>query len=321
MLIELEPADLADCRFAISPLVEVTGVLGLFSQRGRPGVLAPWVRRARPALEALRREEPAVGALISLASRTHNADFLLPPPTGPHTRIADEIAVIRSTPLPRARAELAENLRGHPAPPAYVSRLLDGDDVVDRLADGLAAAWTTLIEPEWPRLRALLERDIVQRAGRLAAYGWSDGLAGLHPRVSWAPDGRLMIRVLPLRSSVTGSAVLLIPSIFSDLMVRAVDDDPLTIAYRARGVIDLLGEVRREPDEALARLIGGGRASVLRALAAPATTSQLAARLGLSLGGIAGHLAVLHGSGLISRTRTGRSVVYALTPRGDNLLE
>jgi DNA-binding transcriptional ArsR family regulator len=50
--------------------------------------------------------------------------------------------------------------------------------------------------------------------------------------------------------------------------------------------------------DALGPLIGAARAAILRTLTAPATTSQLAAQLGLSPGTVGGHLAVLRAAGL-----------------------
>ncbi len=321
MLIRVAPADLAACRFAISPLFEVEGALWLLSGGAEAGALLPWVRRMRPRFAELRRAEPAVGALLSLHRAEENADFLHPPPQGPRREFAEELAVVRATPLARARAELERNLHGHRTPPGYARRLLAGDDVVDRLADGMHAAWTALVEPEWPRLRAVLERDIVQRAGAIAAYGWAAGLANLHPRVTWQPENTIALRMHDTRHYGTGGrGLLLVPTVFGNLAVSVDPERPYSIAYRARGVADILGAPPVAGPDPLGPLIGAGRAAVLRALTVPSTTSQLAARLSMSLGGVAGHLAVLHEAGLISRTRTGRSVLYATTARGDGLL-
>jgi DNA-binding transcriptional ArsR family regulator len=87
--------------------------------------------------------------------------------------------------------------------------------------------------------------------------------------------------------------------------------------YAPRGV-GLLWERRRAPD-ALAGLLGRRRAQLLAELAVPATTQELAARLGASSGGVSEHLGVLRRAGLITGRREGRSVVYSRTPTGDDL--
>jgi DNA-binding transcriptional ArsR family regulator len=69
----------------------------------------------------------------------------------------------------------------------------------------------------------------------------------------------------------------------------------------------------------LDRLIGRSRATLLTALAQPASTSQLVAQLGISLGAAGDHLAVLRDAGLVSRSRSGRSVQYRRTALGDAL--
>ena len=71
----------------------------------------------------------------------------------------------------------------------------------------------------------------------------------------------------------------------------------------------------------LDRLLGRSRASVLRALAEPASTSQLVGLLGMALGAVGDHLAVLRGAGLVTRARAGRLVLYRRTALGDDLLD
>ena len=77
---------------------------------------------------------------------------------------------------------------------------------------------------------------------------------------------------------------------------------------------------RPRPGAALDRLLGPSRAAILLALEQPASTTQLAASLGQSLGGTGDHLAVLHAGGLLTRARSGRSVLYRRTPVGDALV-
>lgn len=85
---------------------------------------------------------------------------------------------------------------------------------------------------------------------------------------------------------------------------------PPALRYPARGVAALWQQSGAAQDGALGRLLGTSRAAVLLALDEPASTSQLAAILGQSLGGLGDHLAVLRESGLVTRACSGRSVLY-----------
>lgn len=325
MLIDVSPADVAASRYAISPLIEAVSALRLLAGQQPAGALLPWTKRIRPRYAQLRRTEPAVGALLALFRRgAYNADFIQPPPAGGGLTLAEEVATVRATPLARARKELARNLAGHRAPPAYARRILEAPDVVHRIADAIEATWAALVEPEWPRLRAILERDVVQRAGRLTAYGWGAALADLDPRLRWTSDGQS--GTIEVRDQdyghycLAGQGLLFVPTVFGALISYVDPPWPFAIVYPARGVADLLGPPARDrPAEALDRLIGWSRAAVLRALTAPATTSQLVGQLGMGLGSIGGHLAVLREAGLVTRTRLGRSVRYERTALGDAL--
>jgi DNA-binding transcriptional ArsR family regulator len=322
MRIEVSPGDIAASRYAISPLIEAVSALRLLAGQESVGPLRPVVERLRPRYEPLRRD-PAVGTLVSLfRTPGYNADFVKPPPAGVGLTFAEELAAVRRTPLDRARDEIARNLAGHRPPPGYARRILEAADVVDRLADAIEAVWAALVEPEWPRLRAVLERDVVQRAGRLAAYGWAEALSDLDPRLRWHSAGRTGTIEVRLRDrgeySLGGRGLLFVPTVFCKLIAYVEPPWPYAVVYPARGVADLLGapDPARPPD-ALDRLIGSSRAAVLRALAVPATTSQLVAQLGLALGTVGDHLATLLAAGLVSRARVGRAVHYQRTALGD----
>ncbi|MER7417280.1 winged helix-turn-helix domain-containing protein [Micromonospora peucetia] len=326
MRIEVTPADVAASRYAISPLGEAVSALRLCAGQNAAAVLTPWVIRARPAYQRLRRESPAVGALLALLRRGgYNADFIQPPPDVAGREFADELAVVRATPLAQARSELARNLAGpRSTPPAYARSIYRSPDVVDLLADAIEAAWVTLVEPDWPRLRAILERDLLHRAGRLVAYGWGAAVADLDPRLRWAPGGAVgAIEVSHADQRVCrldGRGMLFVPTVFGTMITYVEPPWPFAVVYRASGVAELLGPPDpTRPEDALDRLVGRARAAVLRALAVPATTSQLVAQLGLSLGGVGDHLAVLRDAGLIAGTRTGRTVLYRRTPLGEAL--
>jgi hypothetical protein len=180
LAIEVGPVDVARTRYAISPLGEAMQALCVAAGVQAAGPLRPWAERVAPQYEQLRRQVPAVGALTALFRRgAYNADFIHPPPSGPGGDVTAELAAVRATPLHRARLELARNLAGLPTPPRHVQRILDSPDVVTRLADALEASWQALVEPDWPRLRTVLERAMVRRAGHLAMYGWAAALSDL----------------------------------------------------------------------------------------------------------------------------------------------
>ncbi|MFV2120786.1 transcriptional regulator, partial [Streptomyces sp. Act-28] len=65
---------------------------------------------------------------------------------------------------------------------------------------------------------------------------------------------------------------------------------------------------------------GQARAAALRALTATCTTSELAARLGISTAGAGQHTAVLRQSGPITTHRVRDNVLHTVTPLGMALL-
>ncbi|MDJ0383488.1 helix-turn-helix domain-containing protein [Streptomyces sp. G-G2] len=67
-------------------------------------------------------------------------------------------------------------------------------------------------------------------------------------------------------------------------------------------------------------MLGRTRARVIGLLAQPASTTELAQRLGAGPGTVSQHLGVLHRAGLVTRARHGHLVLYLRSPLGDQLL-
>ena len=67
--------------------------------------------------------------------------------------------------------------------------------------------------------------------------------------------------------------------------------------------------------------LGLGRASFLKSLAIPRTTTVLARQLGVSPGTTFEHLSRLRRAGLVESHRSGRSVFYHLSREGEQVLE
>ena len=146
--------------------------------------LRPWLIRARDRYQALARETD-ISVILALNPPGWGADFLSSVPTSLHTTIGDLLDQVRSTPADQAHREVAEALRRQPQVDPRVERILTGRQVARYTADVLAAAWQALLEPEWRTLRAILERDVVYRAGQLTSKGWAAALADLHTNLSW----------------------------------------------------------------------------------------------------------------------------------------
>jgi DNA-binding transcriptional ArsR family regulator len=323
--IEVGHEDLTRSRFALSPLWELTHAVRLLAgvppAPGEP-LFRPWLIRARSRYQALARETD-VGVILALFAPGWGADFLAPVPATVDTNISDLLDQVRSTPPEQARREVGEALRRQPRVDPRIKRILTGDRVAGYVADVLAAAWQALLEPEWRTLRAILERDVVYRAGQLASKGWAAALTDLHAGLSWR-QGRIELSrwAEDGDAALGGQGLLFIPSVFiwPGLALSLDPPWPPALIYPARGVSALWEQPGRTgPGRALHRLLGASRAAILLALEDPASTTQLAATLGQSPGGIGDHLAVLREAGLVSRARSGRSVLYRRTPVGDAL--
>ena len=317
--------DLASTSFACSALQEAVLGLRMWTHPGHYAEQLPLFRRMRPAFERL-----DTGLLTALvASNRWVPDFLTPRPTSPWPDVRAELAVLRAVP-----PELvAEGLRKAflPHDPGIPARLAHGLDDPQRLlsdvADALEEYWDACLGPTWwPRARSVLEADIVYRARILAEQG-ADGLfRDLSHRLHWT-DGTLTIRwdrpdPLPdAEIHVEGRGLLLTPTCFARGAITTIANDTLPhISYPARGRGTMAERLAPPPHgPALERLLGRPRAQVLTMLAEPASTTQLAHRLGVTPGAVSQHLSVLSAARLTTRARHGRMVLYARSPLGDEL--
>lgn len=314
--------DLLRSRFAISPLFELDNLLRKLSGMSPYRLPGAWSARLMPVYRKLRATTD-LDAVLALHSRTRGPGFAAPPPRSLAQTIEDDLATVRATSLPEARREIARCLNLRPACDERVLAILRSDDVVERTTRALQAAWYELVAADWLQLRALCERDVVHRAGQLSRSGWVAALEGLHPRVRWRDGAIEILRTAEDRTvSLDGQGLLLVPSVFLWPQVSAHVDEPWpgTLIYPARGIAALWETPFTATPGALGELVGRARAGLLTALDQPASTTQLAGSLGLATGAVGDHLAILHGAGLLTKARSGRSVLYRRTPLGDALV-
>ncbi|MFE0346264.1 DUF5937 family protein [Streptomyces griseoluteus] len=308
--------DFLNCRFAVSPLWETHDAVRTLRRPDRQGYHVPWLRRIRTAAAGL----DLAPLWLLMPRRGHSPDWLGAPPIGPAATFEEEIAAVRAADPEAAREDTARSLACTPGALASEQGrawLADPARMVRELADALEVAWRVLVEPEWPRLRALLEADVAFHSRRLAEVGLGTLLPELDARLSW--DGRTL--TLPggvYERRLGGRGLVLMPSVFCWPDVITGFDPPWqpTLVYPARGVGGLWAEPGTRTPEALVRLLGRNRAAVLAALDDPASTTALAHRLGLAASSVSSHLSVLRDSGLLTARRYGHQVLYERTPLG-----
>ncbi|MFF4831719.1 DUF5937 family protein [Streptomyces sp. NPDC001315] len=309
--------DFLRCRFALSPLWETQEVVRTLKRPDRHGYHAHWLRRIRTAADAL----DLTGLWLLMPRRGHSPDWLGSPPIGPAAGFEEEIAAVRAADPEAARADTARSLADTPGAldsPRGRAWLADPARMIRELSDALEEVWHTLLAPDWPRLRALLEADIAFHSRRLAEVGLGGVLPEINRRCGWHAGTLTVEAHVEYERHLGGQGLVLMPSVFSWPDVISGFDPPWqpTLVYPARGVGGLWAEPADRLSEALVRLLGRGRAAVLTALDEPATTTALAHRLGLAPSSVSAHLTALRDAGLLTARRYGHQVLYERTPLG-----
>lgn len=320
-LLRMSSLALSRSRFALSPLAEtLASMMALDAPYGDPWPAA-WYARHHGAFRAALDADPFAGGMVRLLGSTKwLPGHVTPPPAGGmRTALESELPYVAGMSDDQVRAELEKSV-------AYSWKTHDLDSWLTgrawaaRTADLFRSTWTAHVAPDWPRRRALLERDITYRAGLLAAYGWPRALRQMSRRSAWAGTDAIRFSDHGSPDRVVGEdGMLFVPVAAVSRGTWLCERAPATYAlvYPARG--SAAASPHPVPGGALGRLIGAGRAAILHELERPGTSSELAAHLQLSLGTVGGHLAVLREAGLVAGTRVGRRVVYRRTEAGDLL--
>jgi DNA-binding transcriptional ArsR family regulator len=321
-VLDLTSADLASVRFAVSPMSQLVGALAVLGGRRLPPGASTWRDAAQDRFNDLCRGDPLVRDFVSLLRSTRYVpDCVSVPPTRVSTSFEAELAALRATPVERLRLDLRRSEAEAAGSLGYVpSAAWDAPDLSVRLADALQQAWDELIVRDWPALKAVLEQDITYRSSVLATRGLAYTLHALDGDTRWVPNGRLELRGRSGHSHrLAGAGLWLVPNAFGGGWLCLDVPRAYALNYPARGTGELWqGDAR--PGMALEQLIGRSRAAILAKLDRPATTTQLAAQLGLTIGAVGNHLAVLRRNRLVARTRNGRSVLYTRTPLAQMLV-
>lgn len=331
--IELGVEDLANTRFGISPLAETVLSLRALVDPSQHTLHLPWLRAVGTRLDASDAHllRSLVGpSLIPPDFRGTPSralpDFLTPRPARFAPHIEDELATIRATASEIVRRDLLATHAPDPVPQPLQSVIRPGRRATVRLlsaiCDALHRYWEGALAPSWPAMRLVLEADTTHRARQLATGGARLLFADMHPNIRWS-DGALSITEMIGQHTVAadGRGLLLMPSIFAPKPAPPLDPaEPPSLTYPSRGISTLWAPPPEPDPTALVDLLGRTRALLLQMLDEPLPTVEIARRLKITPSAVSQHLQVLHTTGLLTRARDRRHVLYRRASIGDQLI-
>lgn len=322
--IALSTEDLTKVRLSPSPLWETVDSFGVLLHHGRETVHAPWVTRTRRVLPGTDLSALVAAMCVERAC----PDFLTPPPDA--SGFGEEIERLRATP-PEVVVEEVESLvriekESFGLLPEQeqmlVTYLRDPEGSLKRLVDALRRYHDLAIMPYWPRMQERLEGDTLKRGQALALGGVEALLSGLHQEASYGGGVLELDKSREALIEPAGRGITLVPCVFiwPGVAVLLQPGYRPTLAYGPRGGANLWTSSPAPNGTALEAALGAGRASVLKSLLVPRTTTELAHQLRLSLAAVSAHLSRLKLAGLVEPHRSGRRVYYRLTCAGEALL-
>lgn len=307
-------ADLGRVTFPTEPhpLWEAALAARALGDRSMSPVARRWRRTAAPRVRGSMRP---LFKLISPGGLF--PDFLIPDVDGPGLEPAVE--ALMETPASVIRDELEPWLP--PEIDRYMRGLLDGRAGSRRALGGAVRDFhQEVLVPSSGELQRRYGADLGIRS-RAVLHGGIDALlSSLHPDVEWATPVLTTYGPVDDRTAdihLNGRGLELYPSpLVSNCLAMDTPDRRPVLVYPCANLTD--------PDDAatdaLADLLGRTRAAVLRSLTHPATTTQLARRVGISLASTSDHTRVLRAAALITTHRTQGTALHALTPTAHNLL-
>jgi DNA-binding transcriptional ArsR family regulator len=148
--------------------------------------------------------------------------------------------------------------------------------------------------------------------------------ADLSPKIRLVDDVVLVetAATLRFRRSTAGEGLTLVPTMFTRGASPPISpEEPPLIMYGARGLGTLWeAETGNSSAGALDNLLGGVRARLLALLEWPASSTEVAVRLGVTTSAVNQHLRAMRDAGLLTSARHGRSVLYLRSELGDRLV-
>jgi hypothetical protein len=321
------PGDVARTRFspAAAPVVETMLIMAELRGQaaGSRRRVDRWLREARAAFPVTAR--PLLDLLRPCRPWPDFLDSFAPD-------LKEGLEEVRATPRAILRSQLSDDWRQRAGrPPTWVRNLAEGDrESVELVVRALHDLHQAVVEPRWDGALVTFHAEVARRIPMLAVGGHEELFAALHPRLRWRENG-LDRTGFDGEYDLHGLGMVLMPSPFwtGDPLFSISDDGlrPNVLVYAAHprgfhGCPPAPDGVTADPvgGDSLAALLGPTRAAVLRALAAPRGTSELAGVVGISPASASEHAKVLRDVYLIETSRVGRVARHSLTPLGRTML-
>lgn len=337
VVLNVQGARAADLVVGVSPLAELLACLHSIAEPEHHLEVRGWLARVRAELTEELRSRLTTYAPLWARRRCRT---LLPPDAPLGRTFDEELARVAELPVERFTPATAEAIHGglyeigdllydSSAAEAYIgscerrsfgrgelARKLVQDPVAFRedLLDLLRACHAEFFADEWTRVHHRLDGECATVRARVSALPLAEALASLSTNATVRADPPSVVfdKLQPLRADLRGRRCLLVPSVHMrpHLIVKADPGWPVVVHFPVADTArDTLAQVR----ERLAVLSDPARLSLCRHLVnEPITTSDLAARTGMTLPQVSRHLGRLRETGLLDSRRDGRMIHHRL---------
>jgi DNA-binding transcriptional ArsR family regulator len=333
----------ADLAVGVSPLAELLACLHSIAEPEHHFEVRPWLTRVRADTSAALHGRLTTYAPLWARRRCR---LLLPFELPLGQTIEEELRRIEALPVDRFAATAAEAIHGGlfdagdllgdaVARDAYVAscerrsfgrgelaRQLVGDPEAFRadLLDVLRACDGEFFADEWARLAHRLESECAAVRARVSALPVAEALASLSPNaaVRQEPPSVVFDKLQSLHADLRGRRCLLVPSVHArpHLIVKVDPAFPVVVHFPVEGPADGTRDTLAQVRLRLAILADPARLSLCRHLVnEPITTSDLAARTGMTVPQVSRHLGRLRTAGLLVSHRDGRMIQHRLNPQ------
>lgn len=303
---------------APDPLWEIVLSLNLLATRQGRAVFDTWRAQARTRLRLLPRRQ--LYLVRELAPPRGNFPDFLNPAEGSQG-LAEGVQAIRST----SRRRLREEMNVLSATPAWLRPLADGEpSALESLGQALHRYFDAALTPCWSAVRAQIEADRAVRARDMLRGGVDALLSSLGPSLRWRPPVLETAYPFDRDLRLDGRGLLLVPSVFCWQTPITLTDPtlPPVLVYPVARTQHWWSPQRAggETRMTLERLLGHGRAAVLRVLEDGCTTGEAARRAGVTAATASEHVRILREAELAASVRDRNTVLHVLTPLGLSLL-